>query len=198
MSTFLGIPIVYPLTIESEIQRRSTRTANFRRITSVSGAQQWHLTLTLARDKAGARRAAAKLQAHRTAHDDGRPFTIPMPQHKGIVVPANQVNTVGAVAAGAAALNIRNASAGKQTIQAGTFFSLPVDTKVYQVSEDVNLDGVAQAAMKFIARLRVSQSTGVALDFAPDIRVRYTPGAAPYTYSAGRVFRAVLQLEEAL
>ena len=198
MSEFLGLRYVYPVTEpESEIRRWTARTGSLARKTVVTGAQIWNLTLRLEADKGGAKRAAAKLHAHRTAHQDGTPFMLRMPQLVGNTPPTRTVRASGNLQAGDVSIAVRNTSEGETLIPAGLFFRFGTDPKVYQANEDLLLTGRAASTLRFDPPARLAQAIPV-LDFNPMIRVAYVPQPVRFIHNAAKVHLPLIQVEEAV
>ena len=136
----------------------------------------------------------AKIMAHRAEYGVKNTFTMQMPQHLGINVPAGNQTLRAASAARDTSLNI-NLSGNSGPIQAGAFFTVAGDTKVFMALNDLTADGT----LNIFPNMRKGLARGARLDFTPDIKVRYIPSNNYIAgYRAGAIFTKTIEVEEAL
>jgi hypothetical protein len=159
---YQGAPIVAPFTIVSNEPMFDAETVSLKKQRATQGAQRWEMSFTTVPTETAV--GGSFVDSLKDFH---LPDSMVMPQLKQVLESytfSGSVNTLNSSAAGDITVDLNNTSGGQSgIIPKGYFVKFANHDKVYVVTEDVNLSGSTNRAMKIYPALTESVGSNVNL-----------------------------------
>ena len=174
----------------------ATEAESYARQTVDLGIERYRITIILELDSKGAKMAASKLRRHRQKHGLHSRFTMPMPQDLGIGdAPEGDVTAAEDTDKGDSTVVVTKDSQSV-VIPEGRFFTFSGHKKVYVIDSERRLAG-NNVEITIQPALQKSVDDGEALDFTPDVTVKYALDAVMrFDYFDGILNRLSLSVVE--
>ena len=193
-TTFLGFLVAGTSEIEDVYEEFNAITKGGFREDDEEDWQFFRLVYDLVPDWMGEGKLEAKLTSHRRRYRN-TPFKTMFRQTLGVEIPTRNIRVNGTPAKFDTSFTVD--SGGAFTVDEGIYFTIGNHEKVYQAASTI--DNASSGQLHIYPKLRTAIPNNALLNFAPQAKVKYSPGTIRrIRWTRGSLYAPTVTLDEDL